>query len=50
VLGSTAHTQEQSPTTTLTFDGMPASRHQLEVLTPSIWGSAALTQTNTSTQ
>jgi hypothetical protein len=50
VLGSTAHTQEQSPTTTLTFDGMPASRHQLEVLTPRIWGSAALTQTNTSTQ
>ena len=50
VLGSTAHVQEQSPTAMLTFDGMPASPHQLEVLFPRIRGTAALTQTNTSTQ
>jgi hypothetical protein len=29
-----AHVQERSPTPTLTFGGMPASPHQIAVLTP----------------
>jgi hypothetical protein len=50
VLGSTATVQEQSSTFMHTFDGMPACPHQLQVLTPRIRGTAALTPTNTSTQ
>ena len=49
-LGSTAYVQEQSATATLTFNGMPASPHQLEVLCPRIKGTASLTQTNTLTE
>jgi len=50
ILGSTAYVQEQSATATLTFDGMPASPHQLQVLCPRIKGTAALIQANTATQ
>ena len=33
ILGS-AHVQERSPASTLTLAGMPASQHQIAVLTP----------------
>ena len=34
VLGVTGNLKEQSPTTSLTMDGMPASPHQVLALTP----------------
>jgi hypothetical protein len=34
VLGSTANVKEQSPSSSLTMRGMPASPHQVSVLTP----------------
>jgi len=34
VMGATANLKEQSPNTSLTAGGMPASPHQISVLTP----------------
>ena len=34
VMGTTANVKEQSPNTSLLFAGMPASPHQVAVLTP----------------
>jgi hypothetical protein len=50
VVGS-AHVQEQAPTTVLTLGGMPASFHQVAVLTSRSRATetAATTSTNTGT-